>query len=383
MRWHIIRTLFGKEVRRQLANRGGLALAALLVVAALLLSVFGNDGGPSASMIGDVESCYVDYWRDDGWVQHLRANVPPELKRNVTFRDVNHLSDRQLPGGRLVYPRSSGAIQMRMIQGDDGRIRRRICVWQPRVGDMSPYETWFWRESARYFQQQSCRNTPLAPDGRGVGGEGDVRDSELYSNIEHEHARLEAGVDMRASITSGLILFALFFSCVYLMPSLMCEERERGILLAQALSPASPQEILAAKFLFYPPAGMALAAILAGVAKPAVLADPIFWLVLTVAAFGSLGIGLTIASIARSQRTASMTALCYMLVVALLQFICRLGNIPLLPYLALEYHCPRLLHAVLTDSFQFYYIFNVAMAALLSIAWAVAATVLFRKCGWQ
>ena len=41
----------------------------------------------------------------------------------------------------------------------------------------------------------------------------------------------------------------LFFVCVYLLPSLTCEERERGVLLAQALSPAAPREILAAKFL--------------------------------------------------------------------------------------------------------------------------------------
>ena len=39
----------------------------------------------------------------------------------------------------------------------------------------------------------------------------------------------------------------------------MCEERERGVLLAQALSPASPLEIFAAKLLFYPAAGIALA----------------------------------------------------------------------------------------------------------------------------
>lgn len=365
MRWYIIRTLLGKEVGRQLANRGGLALAALLIVAALLLSVFGNNGGPSNAMLGDVETCYVDYWSDDGWVQHLRGNVAPELTRYVKFRDINCLRVGEAPYGRLVYPQACGAIQMRVVQESDGRIRRRICVWQPRVGDMNPYETWFWRESARYFQQQSVNN------------------SEIYPAIEHEHARLEAGVDMQASITSGLVLFALFFSCVYLMPSHMCEERERGILLAQALSPASPREILAAKFFFYPPAGMALAAILAGVGKPAILLNPVFWLVLSVAAFGSLGIGLTIASVARTQRTASMAALSYMLVIALLLFICRIGNIPVLPYLALEYHCPRLLHAVLTDSLQFYYIFNITMATLLTMVWAFVATKLFRKCGWQ
>src|SRR5262245_41185011 len=176
MRWHIIRTLLGKEVGRQLANRGGLALAALLVVAALLLSVFGDNGGPSNAMIGDVQTCYVDYWSDDGWVQHLRANLPSELQHHVKFRDINRLPFGEAPDGRLVYPQACGAIQMRLIPQNDGRIRRRVCVWQPRVGDMSPYETWFWRESARHFQQESVNN------------------SDIYPPIEHEHARLEAGV---------------------------------------------------------------------------------------------------------------------------------------------------------------------------------------------
>src|SRR5262249_3937479 len=79
----------------------------------------------------------------------------------------------------------------------------------------------------------------------------------------------------------------MFFVCVYLLPSLCCEERERGVLLAQALSPASPREILAARFLFYPVLGLSLAAVLAGTYRPAVLASPFFWLALVVAVCGS------------------------------------------------------------------------------------------------
>src|SRR5207244_12556838 len=109
-------------------------------------------------------------------------------------------------------------------------------------------------------------------------------------------------------------------------------ERDRGILLAQALSPASALEILAAKFLFYPVAGMALAALLAGLYDVAVLARPLFWLAILVASLGSLGIGLTIASLARTQRAASMGALCYMMAVALVLFICQQNNIPFVPY---------------------------------------------------
>jgi enoyl-CoA hydratase/carnithine racemase len=48
---------------------------------------------------------------------------------------------------------------------------------------------------------------------------------------------------------------------------LTCEERERGLLLAQALSPASPGEILAAKSLLYPAVAVGLAGVLAAEAR--------------------------------------------------------------------------------------------------------------------
>ena len=40
MRWYIIKALLVKEGQRHLANRGGIALALLLVASAVLLSVF-------------------------------------------------------------------------------------------------------------------------------------------------------------------------------------------------------------------------------------------------------------------------------------------------------------------------------------------------------
>jgi hypothetical protein len=201
--------------------------------------------------------------------------------------------------------------------------------------------------------------------------------------IEERRSQLKGGLDPRSGIATSLVIFGLFFVCVYLLSSLGCEERERGVLLAQALSPASPREILAAKFLFYPVLGLLLAAVLAGAYNPAVLARPFFWLALVVAAAGSMGVGLTIASLARTQRAASMTAMGYLLAVGLLLFICQQNGIPFLPYLALEYHCPRMLHAVLADAVLWYHWGHLAAAAVLACAWAVVATILFRRYGWQ
>jgi hypothetical protein len=376
MRWYIIRTLLHKELLRQASNRGGIALAALLVVAALLLAFFNRPGQAVGAMPDGIQMCYIDYWEEDAWVAHLRAHVPADLESSIEFR---HVSQAPKSGGLLVYSPLTGAIQIRNAPRSDGK-SKKIWIWYPdRDGAaLKPYELWFWRESALYFQNQArgkdegetlADRAPEAPP--------------QTAEFETDRMHLKGAFDMGTSVTASLVLFALFFSCVYLLPSLMCEERERGVLLAQALSPASPTEILAAKFLFYPTAGMVLAALLAGIFRPGALLHPFLWLALLVIAVGSLGIGLTIASLARSQRTASMAALCYMLVVALFLYLCQQCDIMELSYLALEYHGPRMLHAALADAVLWQHWGHLAAAAALAVAWCGLATFLFRRRGWQ
>jgi hypothetical protein len=363
MRWRVLRVLLWKEALRHVAQRGGIVLALLLVAAALLMTLFGRGGDKGIPVFGGVERCYLDYWQDDDWVRHLRGSVPEELRARVKFRDVRTLGANET----LLYPSRAGAIQLRPLPSD-GPPRFKVWLWHPDEdgSSLAAYEAWFWRASAEHFRRQAAALTGAAA-----------------VELEEERSQFRGGVDMRVSITAALILFALFFSCVYLLPALMCEERERGVLLAQALSPASPLEIFAAKLLFYPLVGIVLAAILAGISRPTALTQPLLWLTLAVAALGSLGIGLTIASLARTQRAASMGALCYVLVLAMFLFICQQARIPFLSWLALEYHVPRVLHATLADAVFWYHVGNLIMAGVLSAGWLIAALVLFRRCGWQ
>lgn len=369
MHWPIIYTLWLKEVWRQLANRAGLCLVALLVVAGVVLPLLQPGDGSGQAKSPGVELCFIDSWRDDDWVRHLRSHVPDDLQRQVTFRNINEIA---LPGDLLTYPASAGAIQMRLEPDSTGKFRRRVSVWRPVEGGMAVFEAWFWRESASYFQQAAAathRDSLFASD------------PNFGDNFVQDQATLNSQGDVRTSVTTALILFALFFSCVYLMPSLMCEERERGVLLAQALSPASPLDILAGKFLFYVPAGVALATLLAGVARPDVILEPLFWGALLVSAVGMMGIGLTIASLARSQRAASMGALCYLLVVALTLFFCR--QIEVQPFFALEYHSPIMLNAALTHAVSGSSWVHCGIGAGLASLWTVLAVGLFRRRGWQ
>jgi hypothetical protein len=291
---------------------------------------------------------------------HMQHKVPADLAKHLIFRPLQAAPvDAQ---GTIVYAQNTGAIQIR--PGTDSSCK--VWFWHPGSDGsaLAPFELWFWREAYHFAQMH----------GYGLIG---------VPHLDSEHSQLKGGLDPRSGMATALVLFGLFFVCVYLLPSLTCEERERGVLLAQALSPAAPREILAAKFLFYPVLALGLAAVLAGTYQPAVLARPFFWAALLVAVLGSMGIGLTIASLARTQRAASMGAMCYMMAVALLLFICQQNNIPGLSYLALEYHCPRILHAALTDSVRWYHSGSLAAAGVLAAVWAVLATILFRRRGWQ
>lgn len=361
MRWSILRTLLHKEALRHLANRGGIALLLLLVVAALLLSSFGGNGAGAGGLAPGVRLCYVDYWEEDELIAHLRRHVPADLADHIRFRPAHVATTNG--AGTLVYPQGTGAIQLRPGAGRDGAYL--VWFWHPGsdAGTLAVYEAWFWREALR-FEQARAEGTGLP-------------------QLQSERSGLGGGLDPRSGMATALVLFGLFFVCVYLLPSLTCEERERGVLLAQALSPATPREILAAKFLFYPALGLVLAVLLTATCRPHALARPFFWLAMVVAAAGAMGVGLTIASLARTQRSASTGALCYTLTVALLLFICQQNRIPALPYLALEYHGPRMLHAALTGSVQAAHWGHLAAAAALAGVWTTIAAFLFRRLGWQ
>ena len=365
MRWFILRTLLYKEGLRLLANRGGVALLLLLVGASLLLSFFGNRDGSTANVSIGIRHCYVDYTQDGPLIRHLQSHVPPDLQGQITIRP---LARSVIDGrGTVGYPQATGAIQIRPLFDDLDDFGFLVWFWRPGEdsSSLAPYEAWFWREMLAYYRNASPSDVPRLPP------------------VVVKRSALGGGLDQRSGLATALVLFGLFFVCVYLQSSLTCEERERGVLLAQALSPATAAEILTAKLLFYPAVALALAVVAAGTYKPAVLGQGFFWLSLGTSVGGSMGVGLTVASLARTQRAAAIGALCYMVAVALILLICQQNSIPLLPYLALEYYGPRLIHAALTGSVQPYHWANLAAAAALTCGWMVVATWLFRRYGWQ
>jgi hypothetical protein len=411
MRLPILRALLVKEARRHVANRGGIALCLLLVVAALLLSVFnpgaGAGGTGGGALVDGVHRCMVQYDRETPLVVYLKDHTPDELRPHVMFQLVNG----DTVDGIVHYPPGTGAVRVRSATAGGGV---RIDVWHPpgHPAAMAPYEAWLWQavhdathaEAVRHLRAANVDAARLtARDPADTGDLWAVRDSLRRLGVEYDRLAATPGValpalpaveirrqglgakelDLRSAVSMGMVVFALYFFCVYLLPTMTCEERERGVLLAQALSPASPAEILAAKFLFYPVLGMALAATLAGIYKPAILGSLFFWLSILAVGSGFLGLGMTIATLARTQRAAFMGSMCYLMSVALVLFICQQNGIPGLPYLAIEYHGPRIIHAAITGEVAWSHWGNLLAAAGLGVAWMAVAGWLFRRRGWQ
>jgi hypothetical protein len=201
--------------------------------------------------------------------------------------------------------------------------------------------------------------------------------------IEIERSPLTGGTETRSGLATSLVLFGLFLVSVYFLPSFTCEERERGLLLAQALSPASPREIVLAKFVFYAALAVALGTAIAGVFEPAVLTRLGFWTALAVATAGTLGIGLMIASLAQTQRVAGMAAVTYGVTTALLLLLCRQKFISGVSWLLLEYHCPTLIHAAFASAAVPNAGWHLASAAALATLWCWGAVYIFKRRGWQ
>ncbi len=416
MRFYVLRALLGKEVRRHFANRGGLALAALLVVAALLLSVFNPkaqglappgtapaDAGAAGGLVGGVHTCIIQFPDESlPLARHLRANKPNDLR--ISFAPF------PTDGSLITLPPGTGSIQIRPHKVD-GRDVLLFQIWYPTdaADKMWAYEQWFLKEARRGLQKEAAAKLKAAGVDEKKLPDPKLRDDDLWAvnesfrslnaqvellapnggsllpvvEIERKEQVGAPPLDFRSAIATAMVVFSLYFTCVYLLPTLTCEERERGVLLAQALSPASPVEILTAKFLFYPTLGIGLAATLAGIYRPAVLTTPFFWLALVSVSGGFLGIGMTIATLAKTQRAAFMGSMCYLMSVALILFICQQNGIPGLPMLAVEYHGPRVLHAAVTGSVAFEHWLHLAGSFGLAVGWVLAAGYLFRKRGWQ
>lgn len=354
MSFHIIRTLFRKERSCLASQRSAIVLAVLLITSAVLLRTIGQEQLDPTR----VHTCWIDYWTDGPWIEHLRHHVPSQSRDQIRFRRVSDIpTDRH---GTLQYGRDEVAIQIRDLPPSDGQQRWKIWFWysgrdSSRVG---PFEEWFWGESASFIPS---------------------------SIIETEHSSLQ-GLDVRTVATTALALFAIFFVCVCVMPAITCEEKERGVFAAQALSPARASDAIIAKAILYIPLaaflGLLLAIIAGEQSNPAFLVSSAI-----VSAAASFGVGLSIAALAPTQRSAGSSAVCYALAATIAVALIQRTGIPFISELMVESHLTTVIRTAYGGGPAEQSWRAPAIAAILAVGWMATGSLLFSRCwrnaGWS
>lgn len=393
-----IQTLARKELHRLALNRGAIVMAFLLLAAALLVSA-ANRSRPIPLGPPQVQTFWVDYWEDGPWVGHLQERIPAGL--DIRFRSVAEIpTDR---GGTLQYAKTDGAVQLRR----EGELWR-IWFWHP--GDdarvLAPFEDWFWSESRRFFHRQAIQTAPesrrtdierLVPPP--IGGDPakllqdlhrQYRDQLLalapngisIPEVVVERSSLHA-VALPKALAVAMILFGVFFVCVCLMPSLTCEEREKGTLLSQTLSPAKPMEMLLAKLFVFVPIAGALAILVGIFAEPELVRVPLFPVVVLIAATGAFGVGSVISLLVRTQRSASLAAMGYAMAVALIVFAAQRFGLSAVSGGLLEVHLPPLLVAAFDGNISAVHWRAAIQPAILAVLWTMTAAVIVSIRGWK
>jgi hypothetical protein len=157
MRWHILKTLLHKEALRHATNRGGLALAALLVTASLLLAALNPaaEQDKPATLVGGIHHCIVWYDQEDDWVAYLAGHKPPSLRANIFIPAIRPQVGLDQ---HLKYDTGTGGIELRSMPAADGVPRYRVYIRYPegdRAG-MAVYENWFWKESYHFFRDRAA-----------------------------------------------------------------------------------------------------------------------------------------------------------------------------------------------------------------------------------
>ena len=181
-----------------------------------------------------------------------------------------------------------------------------------------------------------------------------------------------------------LLLVVQFVTCCQLIVSFTSQDRERGTLTALALSPITMSELLQAKILFH----LLLSALGCGaviaVLKPSALTHASLWATLLLTSLGLCSVGMVIASLTKTQSGASLLALCYMLVGAVVFYLAtKFSAFAQLKSFAFENYGFGMLFLSLQRPIPLARATDLAPMLALVVGWLTTATLLFRTRGWR
>jgi ABC-type transport system involved in multi-copper enzyme maturation permease subunit len=371
VRPHILRILLGKELRRFKKNPTAIMLFGLLTLIAVLMAAGAPrpDAGKSATQPA---TCWVVYWEQSPWIEHLQQRLPDQLP-------VRIVSESRIPrvGDELLYPPGDCAIEVYANVPDrEGILHSRIRYRYSGADEtmLWPYARWFWSATVEHFGNTPefiQEVEPLTPRSSVAA----------VSQLAHASISELFTVDL---IGTMLLFVVQFFTCCHLLVAFTSQDRERGVLRALGLTPATPTELLMAKFIFHLGLSLAASGLIVGILRPQALAEPILWFTLICASLGFLAVGTIIVSLARTQATAGLLTLCYMLGTGVVFFLAsELSTFALVQQAMFERYSFPLTFFSLRYPNQLPTTPGMAYLAVLVAIWMYAACYVFHRRAWQ
>ncbi len=362
----MLRVLLAKEWLRLRKQPTALLLLGLLTAISVLIAT----GGPQlqgAGATAKLPTCWIVYDAENEWIQHLKQNVPDTPPIRIVA--VDEMPRR---GDAIAYPSGDCGMELITKNRKQPRIIFRYPGTQPNI--MFPHSQWFWGTTVAFLGETSAFDQVLMPMGRSSPqSASDVMKQTSLSDL------------MTLEMVGSLLLYGVqFFCCAHLLISFTSQERERGTLLALALTPASVPEILLAKCLFHGSLSVTMCGIIVAILKPMALVQPLLWATLLVSAVGFLSVGILVASLAKTQATAALLTLCYMLGVALVFHLSRgWASFAMVRELMFEHRGFLLIHSSLRTGGSPLDWIRLGGLGVVVLGWVTVATTIFQRRGWR
>ena len=392
VRPRFLKILFNREMLRLRKNPSALLLLGLLTAISLLLSL--SRPAPKPIM-----NCWVVYSQDSPWIERLRRTS----QRNKQIRVVP-ISEMKSVSDWRVYPPTDCAIEIlsepptnlsdngvpplpesvRQIstsetlsstrQNPNAKFVVRFLYPGNDPNVLSPFLQWFWPTTVEHFGETPAflqQTLPVTGSSRGAVMER-LKQSSITDLMNEEF------------VATILLIIVLFVTCCHLQVSFTSQDRERGTLMALALSPATPTELLASRYAFHLTLALCASAAIIGILRPTALGHLSFWLTIVLASSGLIGVGTVIASLSRTQSAAGVLSLCYMLLGGVVFYLStKFSAFALLKEASFESHSLPLLFLSLKQNLPLEKAPGLLKLAGIVGVWTVLAAWLFQQRGWR
>ncbi len=364
IRFSMLKILLGRELHRLRKNPSAVMLLGMLTAVALLMATSRpvSKSGPLKA-----NKFWVVYDRETELIQPLETHRPDDISIKMLSRER---MGNATANGRYAFPAGDCGIELKHVaEGQVVKVQVIGHYFGPSPDILSPFWNWFW-PSVVQFQDE---NVKFEPSTQSIGrSKKSLEETPISEMLKPE------------MLGTVMVLIAQFFTCCHLLVSFTSQDRERGTLTALVLSPARMSEILVARFAFHLMLSLAGSFAVVAILQPAALLQPLLWIVILLSSIGLMSVGTCIASLARTQASAGLLALCYMLVGSVLFYLSeQLSGFKPLRLAAFENYSFLLLFQTLRRPIGIMEASGLGTMLAIVAVWVAVARTTFYRYGWR